>query len=184
MKTQFIRSKNLWIALVLLLANGAAWLLLSGQGRADWPEAQPILYPEVAEIRAHWQARDAVGEPFRLVITDKMAADTIAWFIDGRDQLPFSRPYVEIHPDGVVARGLLHVGGLRTPVMGRATVTLEDGKPVGHVQELGMGGATAPDFLVDMVARAQAVYDNLQLPIELTRLELHEGEAVVEGVYR
>jgi hypothetical protein len=125
-----------------------------------------------------------VGEPFQLVITDQMAAETIAWFIEPRPNLPFSHPQVEIHSDGVVGRGLLHVGGLRTPVYGRATVTLVDGKPIGHVQELGMGSTAAPDFLVEMVARAQAVYDDLQLPIELTRLELREGEVVVEGVYR
>lgn len=174
--------KNGWLALILLLANGFAWLMVAG--RVDLPEVDPILHPEVAEIRAHWQARDAVGEPFRLVITDQMAAETIAWFIEPRKQLPFSHPQVEIHPDGVVGRGLLHLGGLRTPVYGRATVTLEDGKPVGRVQELGMGGTAAPDFLVAMVAQAQAVYDDLQLPIELTRLELREGEAIVEGVYR
>lgn len=178
----FGRRKNLWLALALLLANGLAWLLVAG--RVDWPEAAPILHPEVAEIRERWRARDAVGEPFRLVVTDQLAAETIAWFIEPRPQLPFSHPQVEIHEDGVVARGLLHMGGLRTPVYGRATVTLEDGKPVGQVQELGMGGAAAPDFLVQMVARAQAVYENLQLPIELTRLELREGEAIIEGVYR
>ncbi|MCL4265729.1 MAG: hypothetical protein KJ069_21125 [Anaerolineae bacterium] len=182
MKRRFLASKNLWIMLVLLLANGFAWLLVAG--RVDWAKAAPILHPEIAEVRAHWRARDAIGEPFQLVITDQIAAETIAWFIEPRPNLPFSHPQVEIHPDGVVGRGLLHVGGLRTPVYGRATVTLIDGKPVGQIQELGMGGATAPDFLVEMVARAQSAYDSLQLPIELTRLELREGEVIVEGVYR
>lgn len=182
MKRRIWASKNLWLTLTLLLANGFAWLMVAG--RVDWPKAAPILHPEVAEVRAHWQARDAIGEPFQLVISDQMAAETIAWFIEPRPNLPFSHPQVEIHADGVVGRGLLHLGGLRTPVYGRATVTLEDGKPVGHIQELGMGGASAPDFLVEMVARAQAVYEDLQLPIELIRLELREGEVVIEGVYR
>lgn len=182
MKRRLFIHKNLWMAAALLLLNGFAWLLVAG--RVDWPEAAPILHPEVAEIRAHWQARDAVGEPFRLVVTDQMAAETIAWFIAPRPQLPFSRPQIEIHPDGVTARGLVHVGGLRTPVYGRAAITLENGRPIGRVQELGMGSAAAPDFLVEMVAQAQVIYDDLQLPIELTRLELREGEAVVEGVYR
>lgn len=182
MKRRFLASKNLWFVLALLLANGIAWLLVAG--RVDWPKAAPILHPEIAAVREHWRARDAIGEPFQLIITDQTAAETIAWFIEPRPNLPFSHPQVEIHPDGVVGRGLLHVGGLRTPVYGRATVTLIDGKPVGQIQELGMGGATAPDFLVEMVARAQATYDNLQLPIELTRLELREGEVIVEGVYR
>ncbi len=182
MKRRLYEHQNLWIPSLLLLANVFAWLLVAG--RVDWPKAEPILHPEIAEVREHWRARDAIGEPFQLVLTDQMAAETIAWFIEPRPNLPFSRPQVEIHPDGVVGRGLLHVGGLRTPVYGRATVTLVDGKPVGQIQELGMGGATAPDFLVALVAQAQSVYDNLQLPIELTRLELREGEVIVEGVYR
>jgi hypothetical protein len=176
------RAKNLWIALLLLLANGLAWLMVAGRVSLVAPE--PILHPEIATVRAHWQARDAVGEPFSLVVTNQSAAETVAWFIEPRVNLPFSHPQVEIYPDSVVGGGLIHVMGLRLPIYGRATVRLVDGKPEGTLQELRVSGAATPQFVLDAIARAQAVYDDLDLPIEITRLELGEGEALIEGIYR
>jgi len=173
---------NGWIALVLLLANGFAWFSVAS--RIDLPEVQPILHPEIAEIRAHWQARDAVGESFSVVVTDQMAMETVAWFIAPRENLPFSHPQIEIHPDGIVGGGMVHLMGLRTPVFGRASVWLEGGKLAARVEELGVANTRAPGFVVDAVEQAQQVYADLTLPIEITRLELREGEVLVEGVYR
>lgn len=98
MKSYLTRT-NLWIVVILLLANGLAWF--STRLRIDLIEAVPILHPEIAEIRQHWQARDAVGETFQVVVTDQMAMETLAWFIARRDNLPFSHPQIHIHPDGV-----------------------------------------------------------------------------------
>lgn len=173
--------KNFWITLVLLVANGSAWASVAGE---LLPEVQPILHPEIGEIRQHWQARDAVGQPFGVVVTDQTAAETIAWFIKPRENLPFSHPQIYIHPGYVEGKGYLYVMGLKTVVYGRVTVWLEAGKLQGRVEEISVAGATAPDFVLQAVARAQQVYDDLRLPIEITTLELREGEVLVEGVYR
>ena len=174
--------KNLWIAAMLLLANGLAWFQVAG--RITLPQAEPILHPEIAEIRAHWQARDAIGESFQVVITDQMAMETIAWFLEPRPDLPVSHPYVEIHPDGVVGGGLLHLMGLRTPVMGNVAVWVESGKVTGRVESVQVAGTAAPDFVVDAVQQAKAIYDNLSFPIYITNLELREGAVLIEGRYR
>mgnify|MGYP001166029675 CR=1 FL=1 len=179
----FLRRRgNVGIAFALLLINFFAWVSVAS--RVDLVEAAPILHPEIAEIRTHWQARDAVGETFRVVVTDQMAMETLAWFIAPRPNLPFSHPQIEIHPDGVVGGGLVHVAGLRTPVFGRASIYLEDGKPQAIVEEAGIAGTKAPGFVLAAIDQAQAVYDDMSLPIEITRLELREGEVLVEGVYR
>jgi len=174
--------KNLWIAGLLLVANGLAWFQVAG--RITLPEAEPILHPEIAEIRAHWQARDAVGESFQIVISDQMAMETIAWFIEPRPDLPVSHPYVEIHPDGVVGGGLLHLMGLRTPVMGDVMVWVENGKVTGEVEAVRVAGTSAPAFVVEAVGQAKAIYDNLSFPIYITGMELREGEVLIEGEYR
>ncbi len=173
---------NFWIVVALLLANGLAWFQVSAQ--FDWPEAAPVLHPEIAEIRAHWQARDAVGEPFSVVVTDQMAMETIAWFMEPRTNLPVSRPYVEIHPDSVTGGGVLHLLGLTTPVLGQATVWLENGKVTGQIDSVQVAGRSAPSFVADAVSQAKSIYDNLSFPIEITRMELREGEVLIEGVYR
>lgn len=178
----FLQARNLWIALLLLLANGVAWFSIAG--RVDWPVVEPVLHPEIAEIRTHWQARDAVGESFQVVVTDQMAAETIAWFMGKRPNLPVSQPLVEIHPDGVVGGALVNVMGLRTPVTGRARIWLANGKPDGVVEAVHVAGTAAPDFILAAVDNAKSFYDALSFPIEITRLELREGEVLIEGVYR
>lgn len=183
MKTikSYLTTVNLWIAAALLLANAFAWFNVAAQ--VDLIEVEPILHPEIAEIRAHWQARDAVGQSFSVIVTDRMAMETLTWFIAPRN-LPISHPQVAIHSDGITGGALLHMVGLRTPVFGRATVWLENGRVEGRVEEVGVGGTKAPDFVLIAVKQAQQVYANLQLPIEITKLELREGEVLIEGVYR
>lgn len=176
------RRKNWLIALVLLIANAFAWFSVAS--RVDLVQAAPILHPEIAEIREHWQAGDAVGESFSVVVTDQMAMETLAWFIEPRPNLPFSHPQIEIHPDGVTGGGLVYFMGLRTPVFGRATIYLENGKPQGIVEEVGVAGTKAPAFVLEAIKQGQGVYDQMSLPIEVTKLEMREGEVLVEGVYR
>lgn len=147
-------------------------------------EAAPILHPEIAEIREHWNAGDAVGETFSVVVTDQMAMETVAWFIEPRTNLPFSHPQIEIHPGSVTGGGLVYFMGMRTPVFGRATIYLEDGKPQATIEEIGVAGTKAPAFVLEAVKQGQAIYDQLSMPIEITKLELREGEVLVEGVYR
>ncbi|MBK6709644.1 MAG: hypothetical protein IPG51_04775 [Chloroflexi bacterium] len=52
------------------------------------------------------------------------------------------------------------------------------------MEEVGIAGTKAPGFVLAAIDQAQAVYDEMSLPIEVTRLELREGEVLVEGVYR
>ena len=175
------KRKNFLIAFVLIAANLFAWFMVSS--RVTLYEAAPILHPEIAEIREKWQSGAAVGETFSVVVTDQMAMETVAWFIEPRD-LPFSHPQIEIHPDGVTGGGLVYVMGMGTPVFGRASIYLEDGKPQGTVEEVGVAGTKAPAFVLEAIKQGQAIYDQMSLPIEITTLELREGEVLVEGVYR
>jgi hypothetical protein len=176
------RRKNLLMALLLLAANTVAWFSVAS--RVELVEAEPILHPEIAEIRNHWNAGDAVGESFSIVVTDQMAMETVAWFIEPRANLPFSHPQIEIHPESVTGGGLVYFMGMRTPVFGRATIYLEDGKPQANIEEIGVAGTKAPAFVLEAVKQGQAIYDQLSMPIEITTLDLREGEVLVEGVYR
>ena len=175
--------KNLLIALALLLANGFAWLTVAGKG--NLVAAEPILHPDVALVRQHWQARDAVGETFSVRVNEQETMETITWFIAPRPNLPFSHPQIEfLGNNEVVGGGLVHVMGLQMHVEGRATVSVVNNKPIATIHELRVGNAQAPAPVVALVAQAQGIYDQLSLPIEITRLEILEGEAIIEGIYR
>lgn len=179
------RSKNLWIAFVLLLANGLAWSVV---GRQELVQVDPILHPHLAEIRTHWQAGDAVGETFQVVITEQEAAETIAWFISGRASVPFTHPQIEIHPDRIVGGGLAHVAGLQTYVYGKGNISIVNGKPFVTVLGLGVASASIPGFVLSalqtQVEEVLAYYSNRPIAVELTKIELREGEMLVEGIYR
>lgn len=175
--------RNVWMALFLLLGNGLAtsWTVLT-YNQEELRLASPVLHPEIAEIRQHWQAGDAVGQTFQVVVTDQMAEETIAWFLEGRG-LPFSHPQVAIRPDGVEGGGYVY-GGFRVVATGRLRVWLDNGRLQGEVLEVKVAGITAPSFVLDLVSSAQSAYDQINPPIEITRLELREGEVLLEGFYK
>lgn len=178
------RLLHLWIALGLLLANGLAWARATAAPLP--PEVEPRLDPQIAEIREKLWSGKAGGQAFQIVITEQMAAEAIAWFLERHPQVPFSHPQVEIDAHGVTGRGLAHVFGLRTPVYGRATLTVRNGVPVVTIQEVGIAGASVPDFVMQAIsAEIEAQFSQSQnLPVKLKRLELGKGTITVEGVYR
>ena len=174
--------KNLLIALALLMANGFAWLTIVQE---ELLAVEPILHPDVAEVRQHWQARDAVGESFSVRVSELETMQTVTWFIAPRPNIPFSHPQIRfLGNNEVEGGGYVHVIGLETAVSGRATITVINGKPIATIHELRVGNAQAPAPIVALVAQAQGIYDQLSLPIEITRLEVLDGEAIIEGVYR
>lgn len=175
----------MWIALLLLVANGWGW---NAAASAALPEVEPFIHPEIAAIRDTWRSGEARGQAFRVVVTNQMAAETIAWFLSNHPEIPFSHPQVEFHPGGVTGRGVAHLLGLRTPVYGEVSVTMRDGVPVAVLEELGVASAAAPGFITDAlraeVDAQQRRFSPASLPITITNLEFREGEVVVEGVYR
>jgi hypothetical protein len=178
--------RNFWIALGLLAANALAWL--SAPPGWELVEVEPRMAPEIAAIRDKVQAGGASGESFSVVITNQQAAETIAWYLDKRPGVPFSHPWVEFEPGGVVTgRGLAHVLGLQTPVQGEVKVELRDGVPIFTVQDLGVAGVMAPGFVVDTIRsefESRVDFERNPLAVEITRLELGPGTATLEGVIK
>jgi hypothetical protein len=184
-RSRLVRGRHLWIALTLLVANGLAW---SAAVSANLPEVRPYLHPEIDAIRETWQSGEAKGESFSVVVTDQMAAETIAWFLSNHPEIPFSHPQVEFHPGGVTGRGVAHLLGLNTPVYGEVSVVMQDGVPRATLEELGVARAAAPGFIVEAlraeVDAQQRRFSPASIPVTITRLEFREGEVLLEGVYR
>jgi len=180
----WLENLNFWIALGLLLGNLFAWV--STAPATTLPPVEPRLDPQIARIRQNLWSGTHKGEPFSIVITEQMAAEAIAWFLERRPEVPFSHPQVEIDSHGVTGRGLVHLLGLRTPVYGRASLSLENGKPVVRLIDLGVAGAALPPAIVSSLqAQISGILNQSQnLPVELSRLEMGVGTITVEGVYR
>ncbi len=180
----WLKRLDLWIALGLLLANLLAWVTTAPA--AGLPEVEPRLDPQIAKIREDLWSGTHKGESFSIVITGQMAAEAIAWFLERHPEVLFSHPQVEIDPAGITGRGLVHLLGLRTPVYGRASLRLENGKPVVRLLELGVAGAALPPAIVSSLqAQVSGILNQSQnLPVELSRLEMGQGTITVEGKYK
>jgi hypothetical protein len=180
-----LTSPNFWFALVLLLANGAMWVYaLAPEGPAV--QAEPRLEPDLADLRDRLREGGHSGEPFVIDITDQEAAETIAWYLEPRPNVPFAEPQVFITPEGVSARGVAEVAGLRVGVSGRAVIFLQDGVPNVTLADLDVAGVAVPGFVRNTIqSEIDAQFALAQdLPIVIDELVLEEGKATVRGTIR
>ena len=177
---------NLYIALIMLAANGLAWSQALSSGGPAYV-AEPVLEPDLADLRDRLREGGHSGERFDLQVTDREAAESIAWFIGIHPEIPFRNPRIAFHPGVVEAWGEARVLGLRLSIHGRATMVLEGEIPVVTLTDMEVAGAPVPAFV--LAAVQDAVYEqvdlsNRQLPVIFETLELREGEAVASGTIR
>jgi hypothetical protein len=180
-----LRSANFWIALALLIANGVAWTYaLMPAGPAV--EVQPVLEPDIAELRERLIEGGHSGEPFSLEVTDQEAAETVAWYLRGHPTIPFGQPQVTIRPEGVSAKGVAEIAGLRVSLTGQAHIELREGTPIVTLEDLDVAGVAVPGLVRD---RIQAEIDSQfglaqDLPLIIEEVMLEEGKATVRGTIR
>jgi hypothetical protein len=175
----------LWILALLLLANGVAWV--SALAPREIRFIEPRLEADLAALRERLIEGGHAGEPFTVVVTNQEAEETIAWFLDRHPRVPFANPRVDIGQDLIEAWGEANVAGLRVGLHGRARIVLQDGLPIVTVEDLGMAGLAVPGFVRQRIQQevdAQFDLDAETFPVTITRFELTEGQAIVEGTIR
>jgi hypothetical protein len=180
-----VGSLSFWFALILLLANGAMWAYaLAPEGPAVTVE--PRLAPSVADLREKLIEGGHSGEPFILEITDQEAAETIAWYLGRHPNIPFGQPRVFITPEGIIARGVAEIAGLRVGLTGRAQIELRDGVPIVMLKDLDVAGMAVPGFVRDRIqAEIDAQFSLAQdLPLIVDELILETGRATARGTIR
>lgn len=181
-----LRPLNLYVALALLAANGLAWAsALAPSGPAY--VAEPVLEPDLADLRSRLREGGHSGERFELNVTGQKAAESIAWFLGNHPEIPFQHPRIEFHPDVVEAWGEVEVLGMRLAIHGQATMVLQNGIPVVTLTDISVAGAPVPGFVLKAVQ--DAVYEQVDLShrdlsVIFETLELREGEAVASGTIR
>jgi hypothetical protein len=185
MARKTLKNPSFWIALLLLVANGVAWAYaLAPEGPAVLVE--PRLEPDIADLRQRLIEGGHSGEPFSLEVTDGEAAETIAWYLSRHPNIPFREPQVAIDPEGIVARGVAEIAGLRVGLTGRADIELRDGVPIVTLGDLDVAGVAVPGFVQDRIqAEIDAQFSLAQnLPVIIDALILEEDRATVRGTIR
>ena len=179
------RSPNFWFALILLIANGAAWAYaLAPEGPAV--KVEPRLEPELAALRDKLIEGGHSGEAFVMEVTDHEAAETIAWYLGRHPNVPFRDPQVSIRPGGITAQGVAEIAGLRVGLDGRATIVLENGVPIVTLVRLEVAGVGVPGFVrAQIQSQIDAQFKLAQsLPVIIDEIRPEEGRAIVRGKIR
>lgn len=180
-----LKRPSLWFLLLLLIGNGVAWASAMAPGEARFIE--PRLEPDLAALRERLIEGGHSGEPFNAVVTNQEAEETIVWYLKRHPHIPFANPRVEIHQDTIEAWGEANVAGLRIGLHGRARIVLQGGMPVVALEDLGMAGLSVPGFVrrrIQQEVDAQFDLDPATFPVLISRFELTEGTAILEGTIR
>jgi hypothetical protein len=139
-----------------------------------------MVMPVAAAPPAHaWQ-----GETYSQVFTDEMAEEIAVWILDAYPELPFKEPQVEIHEDGVVCSGVIEIFGMEVEASGQVSVFVEGGKLNGQIEAFEVAGMKVPGLLMNAVDDVRSLYDGVEWEIVVTKVELREGELLVEGEYK
>jgi len=176
---------NVWFALLLISANGVAWAqALAPEGPAV--VVQPRLEPGLADLRQRLLEGGHSGEPFSIEVTDREAAETITWYLERHPRIPFAQPQVTITPQGIAARGVAEIAGLRVGLSGQARVVLREGMPEVTLVRLDVAGLVLPSFVQERIqAEIDAQFALAQdLPVVIEEFALSDGAAVVRGYVR
>jgi hypothetical protein len=80
--------------------------------------------------------------------------------------------------------GLITIFGIDVAASGRISVFLENGKLNGKIEEIHVAGMPVPGLLMDAVGDARSLYDQASWRVVLTKVELREGELLLEGTYK
>lgn len=180
--------------LVVVAALVLAGLACGPCGSLSGPVPTPPHYVSLSadlaerlEARLRQVTRGTHGQSFRLSITDselsslvstKLAQygkasavqDPIIWFADGK-----------VYGTGRLA----HVLPVESDFYVIATASTDEGKIAISIEQARAGTMALPGSVRDMLSRSiSETIDELQSDVQVTRLELLQGEAIVEGVHR
>ncbi|HSH05540.1 MAG TPA: hypothetical protein VLL52_23695 [Anaerolineae bacterium] len=181
----YLRHPHSWFLLLLLGLNSYGWFITSLQPNRQLTAVDPILPDSIATIRNQWWSGDYVGQNFTITVSEQMAAETVTWLLNRHPDLPFSHPQLTIRADNTVkGEAYLHMMGTQLIVGGQATIYLQDGKPMATITHLWLNDSPAPQFMITAVSQAQTIYDQMELPITITTLDLNDGHVNINGTYQ
>lgn len=126
------------------------------------------------------------GEPggqFILRMTDAEVTSLVATELAQYDESPVTEPQIWFTKGKIYGTGhLVNVLPIETDFFVIATARIQDGKVVVEIEEISAGALPIPDSVLETISQSiNETVDELQLDVEVTALEILEGEAIVKG---
>jgi len=173
------------VVLLLGLACGPC-NLLSNQDLPTPPRPIVVSTESAGQLEARIR-QNLGGEPgqqFILRMTDTEVTSLVATELEKYDEAPITDPQIWFTKGKIYGTGrLVNVLPVETDVFIVATARVVDGQVVVVVEDVSAGALPVPDSLLDTISQSiNETVDELQLDVEVTALEILEGEVIVKGV--
>ena len=127
------------------------------------------------------------GQQLAVLVHDDHVSQEIAAYLATQPEAVYRNVTVRFTPGLVELEGEVEIAGLWVPATVRGQAGARDCQPEVTITELEVGGFLTPDWARDYVA--DLVYDVLDrypddAPVCLERIEVRQGEALLEGTKR
>lgn len=181
------RLDRLHLALVILVLLGAACgpcNLLSGE--MPTPPHPIAVSTEAAgqlESRIQQNLSGQPGQQFILRITDTEVTSLLATKLAQYDESPVADPQVWFTQGKIYGTGrLVNVLPVEARFYIIALPRVRDGKIVVEIEKISAGALPIPDSFLQTISQSiNETMDEMQLEMEITTLEILEGEAIIKG---
>jgi hypothetical protein len=135
------------------------------------------------ESRIQRNLGGASGQEFILPMSDAEVTSLVAAKLAQYDEAPISDPQIWFTRGKIFSTGrLVNILPLEADVFVLASARVVDGQVVVDVEEVSAGAVPIPDSVLETISQSiTETVDELQLDVEVTVLEILEGEAIIKG---
>ena len=185
-----MQKQRVWVRLVLPLlllfglACGPCNLLAGDQPTPPRPIAVSTESAGQLESRIQQNLTGEPGQQFILRMSDAEVTSLVATKLAENDEAPVADPQIWFTKGKIYGTGkLVNVLPVQTSFSMVASARVEDGKVVVDMEETSAGAVPIPDSLLSTMSQSiNETVEELQLDVEITALEILEGEMIVKGV--
>jgi hypothetical protein len=172
------------VLLLLGLACGPCNLL---SGEAPTPPQPIVVSTESAaqlESRIRQNLSGEPGQQFILGMTDDEVTSLVTVKLAQYDESPITEPQIWFTRGLIYGTGqLVNVLPVATEVSFVGSARIEDRKVVVDVDEVSAGAIPIPESLLGTISQTiNETVEDLQLNVEITALEILEGEVIIRGI--
>jgi hypothetical protein len=170
--------------MLLGLACGPCNLLSGEKPTPPHPIAVSTESAAQLEARIRQNLSGEPGQQFILRMTDTEVTSLLASELAEHDESPVTDPQIWFTKGQIYGTGrLVNVLPIETDFYVVATARIQDGKVAIEIVEISAGALPIPDGVLDTISQSiNETVDELQLDVEVTALEILEGEAIFKGV--
>jgi len=163
--------------------------LLTGGTEQPTPPHPIVVSTEAAgqlESRIQQNLTGQPGQQFILRMTDSEVTSLVSTELAKYSESPLSDPQIWFTKGKIYGTGKVsNVLPIDAEIHIVASARIEDGRVLVVIEDVSAGAVPIPQSLLDTVSQSiNETVDELQLDVQVTALEILEGEAIVQGVRR